>query len=165
MNDVRHTAGPAATLTRAERAGASRRDVDGDGGPGSFEALDAARALGADDEHVRSPRAPRSSAARSGSVTVAALERAALGDDYVARCLGAGVDPAGGSTAAPPPRAREPQHVKVARRAAPSPTGRAAGVFHRSRRRRGGRSSWVVLAAQVVWHDRRARGDRHVTAS
>jgi hypothetical protein len=83
-------------------------DVDGDGVLEASEALDAARALGGDDEDTSLVARAAVLAARSGSVTVAALERAALGDDYVARCLGGVVDPAGGSTAAPSSRAPSP---------------------------------------------------------
>ena len=102
LGDLRHTVGTAATLTRAElRRRLSSYDVDGDGVLEASEALDAARALGADDEDTSLVARAAVLAARSGSVTVAALERAALGDDYVARCLGGAVDPAGGSTAAP----------------------------------------------------------------
>ena len=102
LGDLRHTVGPAATLTRAElRRRLSSYDVDGDGVLEASEALDAARALGGDDEDTSLVARAADLCARSGSVTVAALERAALGDDYVARCLGGGVDPAGGSTAAP----------------------------------------------------------------
>ena len=55
-------------------------------------------------------------------MTVAALERAALGDDYVARCLGGAVDPAGGSTAAPSePLAVGARHARHAREAAVPP--------------------------------------------
>ena len=108
-DDLRHTAGPAATLTRAElRQRLAAFDVDGDGVLEASEALDAARALGADDEDTSLVARAAVLAARSGSVTVAALERAALGDDYVARCLGGVVDPAGGSTAAPSSRAPSP---------------------------------------------------------
>ena len=107
--DVRHTVGTAATLTRADiRRRLSSYDVDGDGVLEASEALDAARALGGDDEDTSLVARAAVLAARSGSVTVAALERAALGDDYVARCLGGVVDPAGGSTAAPSSRAPSP---------------------------------------------------------
>ena len=57
----------------------------------------------------------------SGSVTVAALERAALGDDYVARCLGGVLDPAGGSTAAPSEPSRPPTPATPASPAVPPP--------------------------------------------
>ena len=107
--DLRHSVGTTATLTRAElRQRLSSYDVDGDGVLEASEALDAARALGGDDEDTSLVARAAVLAARSGSVTVAALERAALGDDYVARCLGGGVDPAGGSTAAPSSRAPSP---------------------------------------------------------
>ena len=109
LGDVRHAVGPAATLTRADiRRRLSSYDVDGDGVLEASEALDAARALGGDDEDTSLVARAAVLCARSGSVTVAALERAALGDDYVARCLGGGVDPAGGSTAAPSSRAPSP---------------------------------------------------------
>ena len=63
LGDLRHTVGPAATLTRAElRQRLAAFDVDGDGVLEASEALDAARALGGDDEDRRSSRAPRSSA-------------------------------------------------------------------------------------------------------
>jgi hypothetical protein len=106
---VQHTVGTAATLTRADiRRRLSSYDVDGDGVLEASEALDAARALGGDDEDTSLVARAAVLAARSGSVTVAALERAALGDDYVACCLGGGVDQAGGSTAAPSSRAPSP---------------------------------------------------------
>ena len=108
LADLRHTVGTA-TLTRAElRQRLSSYDVDGDGVLEASEALDAARALGGDDEDTSLVARAAVLAARSGSVTVAALERAALGDDYVARCLGGVLDPAGGSTAAPSSRAPSP---------------------------------------------------------
>ena len=107
-DDLRHTVGTAATLTRAELRRRLSSDVDGDGVLEASEALDAARALGGDDEDTSLVARAAVLAARSGSVTVAALERAALGDDYVARCLGGVVDPAGGSTAAPSSRAPSP---------------------------------------------------------
>ena len=109
LSGVTHCVGPAATLTRADiRRRLSSYDVDGDGVLEASEALDAARALGGDDEDTSLVARAAVLCARSGSVTVAALERAALGDDYVARCLGGVVDPAGGSTAAPSSRAPSP---------------------------------------------------------
>ena len=136
LGDVRHTAGTAVTLTRADiRRRLSSYDVDGDGVLEASEALDAARALGADDEDTSLVARAAVLAARSGSVTVAALERAALGDDYVARCLGGGVDPAGGSTAAPS--------------RAPSPTTPASGgAAARRPRRRGSRVRSACLVRQ-----------------
>ncbi|CAH0377478.1 unnamed protein product [Pelagomonas calceolata] len=108
-DDLRHAVGTAATLTRAElRRRLLSYDVDGDGVLEASEALDAARALGGDDEDTSLVARAAVLAARSGSVTVAALERAALGDDSIARCLGGAVDPAGGSTAAPSSRAPSP---------------------------------------------------------
>ncbi len=109
LSGVTHSVGTAATLTRAElHRRLSSYDVDGDGVLEASEALDAARALGGDDEDTSLVARAAVLAARSGSVTVAALERAALGDDYVARCLGGVLDPAGGSTAAPSSRAPSP---------------------------------------------------------
>ena len=91
------TADTAVPLTRAElRRRLAAFDVDGDGVLEANDALEAAHAL------AGAPLVSRAAllAARTGSVTVAALERAALGDDGIARRLG-GVDPTGGSTAAP----------------------------------------------------------------
>jgi hypothetical protein len=97
-----HTVGTAAALTRAElRRRLAAFDGDDDGVLEASEAIDAARALAGADEDTSLVARAAVLAARSGSVTVAALERATLGDDYVARCLGGAVDPAGGSTAAP----------------------------------------------------------------
>ena len=79
-DDLRHAVGTAATLTRADiRRRLSSYDVDGDGVLEASEALDAARALGGDDEDTSLVARAAVLAARSGSVTVAALERAALG--------------------------------------------------------------------------------------
>ena len=121
-DDLRHTVGPAATLTRADiRRRLSSYDVDGDGVLEASGALDAARALGADDEDTSLVARAAVLCARSGSVTVAALERAALGDDYVARCLGGAVAPAGGSTAAPSEPSRPPTPATPASPAVPPP--------------------------------------------
>ena len=127
---VTHCVGPAATLTRAElRQRLAAFDIDGDGVLEASEALDAARALGADDEDTSLVARAAVLAARSGSVTVAALERAALGDDYVARCLGGVLDPAGGSTAAPSERSRPPTPATPASPAMPPPVADEPACF------------------------------------
>ena len=131
LGDVRHTVGTAAvTLTRAElRQRLAAFDIDGDGVLEASEALDAARALGADDEDTSLVARAAVLAARSGSVTVAALERAALGDDSIARCLGGGVDPAGGSTAAPSEPSRPPTPATPASPAVPPPVDAPPACF------------------------------------
>ena len=124
------TVGTAVTLTRAElRQRLAAFDIDGDGVLEASEALDAARALGADDEDTSLVARAAVLAARSGSVTVAALERAALGDDYVARCLGGAVDPAGGSTAAPSEPSRPPTPATPASPAVPPPVDAPPACF------------------------------------
>ena len=130
LSDLRPTVGTAATLTRAElRRRLSSYDVDGDGVLEASEALDAARALGADDEDTSLVARAAVLAARSGSLTVAALERATLGDDYVARCLGGVVDPAGGSTAAPSEPSRPPTPATPASPAVPPPVDAPPACF------------------------------------
>ena len=130
LSGVTHCVGTAATLTRAElRQRLAAFDIDGDGVLEASEALDAARALGADDEDTSLVARAAVLCARSGSVTVAALERAALGDDYVARCLGGAVDPAGGSTAARARRARPPTPATPASPAVPPPVDAPPACF------------------------------------
>lgn len=106
LRNLRHAAADAAVaLTRAElRRRLAAFDVDGDGVLEASDAIAAARALAGDDDDTSLVSRAAVLAARTGSVTVAALERAALGDDGIARRLG-GVDPAGGSTAAPSEKA------------------------------------------------------------
>ena len=112
--------------------------------PGSFRS---ARRRARSAPTTRTRRSSRAAvlAARSGSVTVAALERAALGDDYVARCLGGAVDP---------PAARRPRPLRE-RRAPPRPRSVGGAAAALTRRRRASRASSRAprTAAERVPHD------------